>query len=332
MFLANSFDEFKISMAESAYQAIKKNLLNRELVLLDGGIGTEIVRRGVRWRQLGLRTDADKVQKIHEDYIGAGADVITTDTFQLTRRLFLDLFHNIDHMRRIGREGLEHQAEELIRKAVQIAKKARETAARVRPVAIAGSVAPLEHCFRPDLSPPYSEARGQHSETVRALADAGVDLLLIETMNTTGEARAAVEAALATGLPVWVSFVLGPDGDVLGGESLTEAVKIVEPLKPDAILVNCAPPDDILTGVKTLEKVCPLPFGAYAHIGHYDPPSWKFEFHPQFCDVEEWPPQRYAEHATKWRDRGATIIGGCCGTGPEHIRLLRETLTEKAQP
>ncbi len=314
-------------MAEPAYRAIKEKLLNREPVVLDGAVGTEIVRRGVRWRQLGLRTDADEVQKIHEDYIAAGADVITTDTFQLTRRLFLNLFHNLDHMRRIGREGLQRQAEELTRKAVQIAKQARETAARGRPVVIAGSIAPIEHCFRPDLSPPYAEARKEHAETAKLLAQSGVDLLLIETVNTIAEARAALEAAVETKLPVWVSFVLGPDGKVLSGEPLTEGVKAIELLKPDAILVNCAPPVDISRGVETLAKVCGLPFGAYAHIGHYDPPSWKFEFHPQFCDVEEWPPRRYAEHAMKWRDRGATIIGGCCGTGPEHIRLLKEILS-----
>ncbi|HEY3130352.1 MAG TPA: homocysteine S-methyltransferase family protein [Acidobacteriota bacterium] len=318
-------------MAESPYQAIKEKLLSREMVVLDGGIGTEIVRRGVRWRQLGLRTDADKVQQIHEDYIAAGADVISTDTFQLTRRLFLNLFHNIDHMRRIGREGLEHQAEELTGRAVKIAKQARQAGAQGRPVAIAGSIAPLEHCFRPDLSPPYAVARKEHADTAKLLAQSGVDLLLVETMNTSTEARAALEAALETKLPVWVSFVLGPDGNVLSGESLAEAVTAIEQMKPDAILVNCAPPDDILKGVETLAELCALPFGAYAHIGHYDPPSWKFEFHPQFCDVEGWPPQRYAEQALKWRDRGATIIGGCCGTGPEHIRLLKKTLVEKSE-
>src|SRR2546428_5140672 len=176
-------------MAESPYQAIKEKLLNRELVVLDGGIGTEIVRRGVRWRQLGLRTDADKVQQIHEDYIAAGADVISTDTFQLTRRLFLNLFHNIDHMRRIGREGLEHQAAELTARAVQIAKQAREAAAQRRPVAIAGSIAPIEHCFRPDLSPPYAVARKEHADTAKLLAQSGVDPLLVETMNTISDAR-----------------------------------------------------------------------------------------------------------------------------------------------
>lgn len=314
-------------MAEGAYRIIRQKLEKRELVILDGAIGTEIVRRGARWRQNGLRTDADTVQQIHEDYIAAGADVITTDTFQLTQRLFLNLFHNLEHMRRIGREGLESQAQELARKAVQIAKQARQNTAGGRPVAIAGSMAPLQHCFRPDLAPPYSEARKEHSHTAHLLADAGVDFILIETMNTIGEAKTAVEAALETGLPVWVSFVLGPNGEILDRSSLKEAIRVLEPLGPDAILVNCAPPEDITRGAELLASAWKGPFGAYAHIGRYDPPSWKFEFHPRFCMTEEWLPERYAACASRWRQLGATIVGGCCGTTPEHIQAIRQTNT-----
>lgn len=318
-------------MAEQNYRSIQERLDRQECVVLDGGIGTEIVRRGVRWRQLGLRTDADKVQKVHEDYIAAGADVITTDTFQLTRRLFLNLFHNMEHMRHIGRDGLEHQAEELTRKAVEIAKRAREIQARGRAVAIAGSIAPIQHCFRPDLSPPYAEAKKEHADTARLLAECGVDLLLLETMNNGSEAKAALEAAKEAGLPVWVSLVLGPDGNVLSREPLGDVVEDLQRLRPDAVLVNCAPPEDITRAVEVLARHCKVPFGAYAHIGHYDPPSWKFEFHPQFIDTEEWPPDRYAEVAETWREKGAAIIGGCCGTRPDHIRVLKQKLAAVEQ-
>ncbi|MEE9187023.1 MAG: homocysteine S-methyltransferase family protein [Bacteroidota bacterium] len=313
-------------MAERSYAAIKERLERRYCVILDGGIGTEIVRRGVRWRQLGLRTDSDTVQKVHEDYIAAGADVITTETFQLTQRLFLNLFHNLEHMRYIGREGLEHQAEELTIKAVDIAKRARQNQAKGRAVAIAGSIAPIQHCYRPDLSPPYAEAQREHAETAALLAQSGVDLLLLETMNNSTEAKAALQAAKETGLPVWLSLIPGPGGSVLSGESLADVVNALEPLGPDALLVNCAPPEDITAAVQVLARHCKVPFGAYAHVGRYDPPSWKFEFHPQFVDTEGWSPDRYAEVADTWREEGATIIGGCCGTTPDHIRVLPQKL------
>jgi len=296
-------------------------------VLLDGGIGTEIVRRGVRWRQHGLRTDADKVEAVHKDYIRAGADVITTDTFQLTRRTYLNLFQNLDHMRRIGAPALEQQATALTQKAVMLAKEAVQHSAEKRPVAIAGSISPLNHCFRPDLSPAVDEALIEHAESAQLLANAGVDFILLETMNTIIEAKTALQVARKTSLPVWISFVLAPAGKtILSGDSISDAVEEMGALGCDALLLNCAPPDDITTGLNELARVCKIPFGAYAHIGRYDPPSWKFEFHPQFTETDAWPPARYAGAAKKWRDLGATVLGGCCGTTPAHIEAVRESV------
>jgi S-methylmethionine-dependent homocysteine/selenocysteine methylase len=311
---------------DPVYRTIKDKL-SRDVVILDGGIGSEIVRRGVRWRQHGLRTDADKVQAIHEDYIRAGADIITTDTFQLTRRTYLNLFHNLEHMRRIGAPGLETQAETLARKAVSVAQMARQKEAAEGAVAIAGSVSPINHCFRPDLAPPRDEAAQLYSVTVRTLADAGVDLILLETMNTIAETQVALAAAKQTGVPVWVSFVLAPGGKtILSGESIGDAVRMLESSGCDAVLVNCAPPEDITSGLEGLLKVCGRPVGAYAHIGRYDPPSWKFDFHPQFVDTEACSPKTYAGFAARWKTMGAKIVGGCCGTTPDHIKAVKDAI------
>ncbi|NIR45757.1 MAG: homocysteine S-methyltransferase family protein, partial [Gemmatimonadetes bacterium] len=119
------------------------------------------------------------------------------------------------HMRQVGAPGVETRAQELTRKAVELARAARGAAGR--DVAIAGVMSPLEHCFRPDLAPEVEQARSEHAETAEGLADAGVDFLILESMNTIAEARAATEAALATGLPVWTSFVIGPEGEILNG-------------------------------------------------------------------------------------------------------------------
>jgi S-methylmethionine-dependent homocysteine/selenocysteine methylase len=315
------------TLVAAAYEWIKDRLNRGELVLLDGGIGTEILRRGARWRQHGMRTDADTVRAVHEDYVEAGADVVTTNTFQLTRRTYLNLFHNLEHMRRIGAPGLENQAAALIEKAAALAGEAVRNAAAGRPVAIAGSISPLNHCFRPDLSPSFEEALKEHSESAGLLAKSGVDLILLETMNTVVEATAALQAARKTDLRVWVSFVLAPGGkSILGGEPISEAVRVAESNGAEAILLNCAPPEDITAGLKELAGRSNLPIGAYAHIGRYDPPSWKFDFHPQFSGMDAWPPERYAGAAEEWRELGALIIGGCCGTTPSHIRAVRDLL------
>jgi S-methylmethionine-dependent homocysteine/selenocysteine methylase len=307
-----------------AYDRIRRALEEGGSVLLDGAMGTELVRRGVRWRGNGLRTSADQVQALHEEYVAAGADVIRTNTFQLNPRTIRNVFRSVEHMRHIGAPDLESRAQTLARKAVAVARAARERSGR--DVAVAGVLSPLEHCFRPDLAPSESEALPEHGETAKILAEEGVDLLVLESMNTVAEARAAAKAALATGLPVWASFVLGPEGDLLSREPLEEAARAMETLGVAVIAVNCAPPSDIGAAVKRLRKATKRPIGAYAHVGKFDPPSWKFEFHPQFAATEEWPPDRYRDAARTWRESGARAIGGCCGTGPAHVRALREAV------
>ena len=312
------------------YGAVRERLERGQTVVLDGGIGAELVRRGVRWRDHGLRTDATAVRALHAEYLAAGADVLRTNTFQLNRRTYLNVFRDAAHMRHIGAPDLERRVVDLVPRAVAIARAAREDAGRPA-VPIAGVMSPLEHCFRPDLAPPPDEAQVEHAEIARLLASAGVDFLLLESMNTIGEARAAAEVARATGLPVWVSFVVGADSNVLSGESLAEAVQAMHAAGAEAILVNCAPPEDVDRALSVLGGCADAPFGAYAQVGKFDPPSWKFEFFPQFSATEAWPPERYATAVDGWRARGARIVGGCCGTGPDHVRALKQALGEVAR-
>jgi S-methylmethionine-dependent homocysteine/selenocysteine methylase len=274
-----------------------------------------------------MERNPEVVEAVHSDYIAAGADVITTNTFQLTRRSYLNLYYSLDHMRRIGPPGLEHRAAELTAQAVALAQKARAKSGRE--VAIAGSVSPLNHCYRPDLVRPDDELHSAHGETTAQLAKGGVDLILLETMNTIREARIACEAARETGLPVWVSFVVGADARLLSGETLAEAVRAVERLGPDVVLVNCGPPEDITTALAELRRHRKESVGAYAHIGKYNPPSWKAGFYPGFSHTEAWPPARYAATVEQWLEEGAQVVGGCCGTTPDHIRALRSLLTDR---
>lgn len=308
------------------YEPIRAKLEKRQPVLLDGALGTELVRRGVRWRKHGLLTDAPAVQKLHEDYLAAGADVLRTNTFQLNPRIYLNVFRNRQHMAHIGAPGLADLTPKLLRTSVELVRQARAQAGREGRVAVAGVLSPLEHCFRPDLAPPSDVARREHEALARVFAEAKVDFLLLESMNSLGEARAALAAGRAVGLTVWVSFVLGPEGELLSRESLEQAVKEMEKGGAEAMLVNCAPPEEVTRALARLQKFCSLPFGGFAHIGRFSPPSWKFEFFPQFMDSEEWPPDRYTREARRWQELGATIIGGCCGTSPAHIQALRAWL------
>jgi enediyne biosynthesis protein CalE2 len=308
------------------YQLLEARLKRREPVLLDGAVGSELVRRGVRWRKHGLLTDAERVQQLHTEYLAAGADVIRTNTFQLNPRIYLNVFRNREHMRHIGAPGLEELTPRLLRTAVRLAKQARINSGTEKQTVIAGVLSPLEHCFRPDLAPGFEEAYREQLALARIFAEEEVDLLLAESMNTIAEARAVAEAAHTVGLPVWISFVVGPEGELLSREPLVEAVAELEEVGAQAVLVNCAPPADVGGAIARVKAATRLPYGGFAHIGRFSPPSWKFEFFPQFSETETWPPAVYASEAQHWREQGATIIGGCCGTTPAHIAALKAWL------
>lgn len=288
-------------------------------VVVSGPLGAELVNRGVRWRGHGMLTDADAVRDLYREYLDAGCDVLRTNTFQLNRRIYLDVFRDPEHMAHIGAPGLATRHVDLTRRAVALAREAREQSGRGQ-VAIAGVMAPLEHCFRPDLAPDEATARGEQAELAAVLAESGVDLLLLASMNTLSETRAAAEATRSTNLPFWISFVLGPEGDLLGREPLAEAVQLARDLGAEAVLVDNLPPVDAEQALGVLAEGGTA--GLMPHLGRYDPPSWKFEFFPRFAETNGWSPERLAERAAAWQDAGASIVGVGFGGGPEHVRAL----------
>ena len=305
-----------------SYAAIRDKLDRGQVVVLDGAIGTEILRRDLTWADHQLQRRPDVVRAIHADYLVAGADVISTNTFQLTRRSFLQHFKDLDHMRHIGTPDLESRWAELLRAGVSLAQEARAQAGLVRHVAVAGAMTTLEWCFRPDLAPSEEQARTEYQEVAEVFAAAGCDLLLIETVNSIGEAVAAAQAARAAGLPFWISFVPDEAGRLLSGETLAEASAALAPLGPDVILLNCAPPADVSVGLRELVRHRTGSVGVYPHIGWFDPPEWLF--------TDEYPPRRYLDVAREWVGLGARVVGGCCGTTPDHIALLARELGSAA--
>jgi S-methylmethionine-dependent homocysteine/selenocysteine methylase len=190
-------------------------------------------------------------------------------------------------------------------------------------VLVAGSIAPLEDCYRPDLVPPDRELLEEHREHAARLAREGVDVLLLETMNTAREATAACRAALETGKEVVVSFICRPDGTLYSGESLTSAVSAVAPLGPSAFSLNCISPRYLGPILRRLRDLTALPIAVYGNVG--EPGKEQDEEH-FVRDVDE---DAYREHAVEWMQTGATIIGGCCGTTPEYIRLLSERTPQR---
>ena len=303
------------------YDNINEKLSSGRLILLDGGIGTEVMRRGVRWRQHGIEDAPDVIRDIHVDYLDAGVDVLTTHTFNLTKRNFINFFRDAEHMALIGPAGLPTKAKELCHAAVSLAKEALTQTGKAEKVPLAGSIAPVMHLFRPDLSPSKDDCLTHHSECVEILSDCGVDFIFFESMNNTREAQAALQAAAEFDLPVWISFVPGMDGNLLNGESLLDAANLAHSQGAKAVLVSAASLSMITKSLPNIINGSPC--GAKAIVGRYSPPSWKPDFYPNFVDTDKVSPEKYAQEVNSWLDQGAQIVGGSSGTTPEHIRALR---------
>lgn len=280
-------------------------------LILDGATGTELNRRGVDtglplWSANALLNEKDSniLKQIHVDYLNAGADIITTNTFRTHRRAL--------------REHAD-QALELTRRAVEIARDAVSSIGSDSTRFVAGSISTLEDCYRPDLVPPDDQLRAEHSERVHHLVECGVDLILIETINTIREAVIITKLAAITGTPVIVSFVCNRDGKLLSGESITDAAHEILPLSVSAIGVNCGPTADLIKPLNELQAAAgkAFPLIAYGNIGYADETVGWIN-----TDAEN--SQVYCQHAVHWP---AKIIGGCCGTTPEHIQQLKSIIT-----
>lgn len=274
-------------------------------ILLDGPTGTELHARGVAtplpgWSAHALDDAPEVLRAIHRDYARAGASVHTTNTFRTRPAVF------------------GARWEELARRAARLVREAVPAEHRV-----AGSIAPLADCYRPDESPAEGDPEGtrqEHLALASVLADEGCEVLLCETFPHTGEARIALEAALETGVETWVSWTAGPAGDLLTPEQVGRAAREAVDSGCAAVLVNCLPAASALDHVRALADAARgrAQVGVYANTGCANDTSG--------FDTTQLAPERYAEYALEWRAAGATIVAGCCGTGPAHVAALARQL------
>ncbi len=304
---------------------IEDKLQQGQILLLDGATGTELEKRGVpmnskAWSAEAIITHPEIIQAVHEDYIRAGVDIITVNSFSTARHMLLPA-------------GLTGQFRHLNLEAVKLAFHAREMAAST-PVAIAGSIAPTTFCSDPTKCyPPLSEAYSWYVEQAELLAVSGVDILLIEMIEDIEQGTLAVKAACSTGLPVWLGFSCrrGDAGEMMlweRGQTLAEGVDAIAGIGGTAAFIMHTEVADTVEAFSILKSRWQGTLGVYAHSGHFVMPNWKFN------DVIS--PAAYAREAGGWIRSGARIIGGCCGIGPAHISELKrqyggKMMEEKSQ-
>ena len=324
------------------YGTLKARLHGKEIVLLDGAIGTQLQATGVPmdpwcWAAIGNHSHPNTVRKMHEDYIRAGVDVITTNTYSAAR-------HNYEPA------GLSDVVAELNLRAVALAQEARDRVAE-RPVYVAGSVSNFGawteaqyqrrmRRARPGLPPGLrsrsliteAQARRNLAEQVTILVDAGVDLLIAEATGDEMQREWVLEAVAGGGVPYWAGFKChlseGEESPRSGYESdelLTDELDARLPLDADVLSIFHSTIEDTDAAIPVVRDKWKGPLGAYPEAGRRD-------YVQAFADpnfenphsLDEW-----VATAQRWTESGVQVIGGCCGMGLDHIRALEGQLPER---
>ena len=295
-------------------------VISSSLLILDGGTGRQLQRIGAPFRQpewsaLALMESPDHVVQAHTDFIDAGADVITTNSYALVP------FH-------IGEDRFDKQAGQLLDLAGRLAAQAKDSAAEN--VLVAAGIPPMFGSYAPDNFDPARAVGMLKLFRDRLLPHC--DLALAETLSSIAEITAFQDVFTGCGRPVWISMSLDDENPAPGvpklrsGERLEQALDAIDTNVVDAILFNCSQPEAMADGVsRTAElKGADLAIGVYANAfppTNTDTANANEDINELRPDLT---PERYREFSDQWQALGATIIGGCCGIGPEHIQALKE--------
>ncbi len=301
------------------YETVRAALADQRCIVLDGGVATELPHHHGQdhehlWGIEALASAPDAVREVHRRYVDAGVDVITTNTWSLPA-----VIEGEGSIRRDQR--LPVHWTEVARRGIRLAREAIADGGREGECAVAFSL-------NGDIDRP--DGPETVSVLMRTLADDPPDLIVLETLSVLRPSLFEVVTALCeTSVPVWLSFRRCPHGlcGVYGqhwsgpeGDAFGRAARRFEELGVAALLVNCIPPDHVDGMVSYLRDFTDLPLGVYPNLGYYTSAGWQFE--SRIGGAE------YAEMALRWRAEGAQIVGGCCGTGPEHIAAALEALKD----
>lgn len=284
------------------------------MIILDGGMGQELVKRAGKatdlWSMQALMDSPKRVRQVHDDYFAAGAQIATTNTYSVLPD-------------RLESKGLSEYLVPMTRSACEMAVAARDAHGAGQ---VAGSLGPQGFSYQLDKTPPAEQAAEIYANLARLHAEY-VDFHLLETMSSIDQARGGLLGAGVTGKPIWISFsVDDTDGTRLrSGEPLADAIALLKAFKPAVVLINCSSPEAVSQGLPVLAGHG-FTLGAYANgftCIHAD-------FNSIHATVDllkartDLGPEEYLAFAKTWAESGASVIGGCCEVGPGHIAALSE--------
>jgi S-methylmethionine-dependent homocysteine/selenocysteine methylase len=285
--------------------------LSHETLLLDGAMGTELERRGVNtngpgWTSKAIIDHPDLIVQIHRDYIDAGAQIITANTFRTNPRAHL--------------KG-KHTAEELTKRAIELAREATKASGKPD-VLIAGSIAPAMDSLPPQkVSLDDAALREEHGQMAGWIESSGADLILIETMNTVREAYLALVAAKQnTRLPIAVSLVPGSTKQLISSTPLQDSVELLAKAGAEILMLNCQSLSIVTPMLGEFASLCSgagVKWGVYPNASEIIEGKWQLVSHED---------HEFAAFAREARDNDVAIIGGCCGTTPGTTEAMATVL------
>ena len=290
-----------------------------KIVLLDGGMGQELMKRSRTkphplWSSQVLLKEPYLVESAHVDFINAGAKVITLNTYTATKE-------------RLDRDGAKDLFNQLQDKAIEVANRARDRC-KISDVRIAGCLPPLYGSYKPEFAPPLEECIERY-QLISEKQAPYVDLFICETMSSVKEAKASITAATSQNLETWCSLtILDQKKSVLrSNEPLEEALIQLQEFDQTANLLNCSAPEAITFAIDRLKKDN-RPFGAYAN-GFTSIDALEVGGTVEVLTArKDLGPPAYLSHVLNWLKSGANIIGGCCEISPAHIKLISERMND----
>ncbi len=282
-------------------------------IIIDGGMGTELEKTNVPmdgkiWSGRAVLSHPKIVREVHQSFVEAGAEVIIANTFATGR-----------HMLEPG--GLDDHVRDININAVKIARAAADNVAD-RPVAVAGSICEWAH-IEIEKWNATDAIKVSAREQAGLLKEAGADLITLEMCQRRDYSPAVVEAALETGLPIWIGVSARRHKGCshlstfdMEDDEFEPLIEVLAAYSVDIMNVMHTPVTDVNEALGIIRKYWDGPLGVYPESGYFTMPNWNF------VDIIE--PEELVSQAKGWVDDGVTLLGGCCGLGPDHIRALRD--------
>jgi len=282
----------------------------RRPLILDGAMGTELKNRGIDiplpiWSADANLDHPEVVETIHSDYISAGADIITTNTFRTTTWTY----------RRAGYTPIKakERARDSLLKAVECAQNASN-----KTVQIAGSITAVEDCYSPEKFPGKTVTEDTYGETLEWMRDGGVDLILFETMGNIHEVTLAMDMTQYLPIPLWLSLIMKDSGRILDGTPIQDLLSMIHEFKVDCLLTNCNQLETTLSSIDQFNSTWKGKWGAYPNLGCTDYENDYFE------TIDE---SNFSDGVTSILNKDPDVIGVCCGSRPHHVKLLKSLVT-----